>query len=81
MGARSYLSQRYAYTERLGDAVPDYVFAAYDKLLRLGLFRSKRKRKGARDDTSAGLVLVTGGASGIGAAASRRLPARGCGRS
>lgn len=40
MGARGYLSRRYAYTEGSAHAVPDYVLSAYDKLLRLGLFKA-----------------------------------------
>ncbi len=49
MGARSYLSQRYAYGEDGSvAAVPEHVFAAYDKLIRSGLFRSKRKRTGSK---------------------------------
>ena len=39
MGARGYLSRRYAYTEGSAHAVPDYVISAYEKLLGSGLFR------------------------------------------
>jgi AcrR family transcriptional regulator len=42
MGARSYLSRRYAYGEGSADAVPDHVFTAYEKLLSGGLFRPRR---------------------------------------
>ena len=45
MGARSYLCQRYAYTEGSTHAVPEYVISAYEKLLGSGLFR----RPAARD--------------------------------
>lgn len=38
MGARSYLSWRYAYTEGGVSPAPDQVYSAYDKLLRSGLF-------------------------------------------
>jgi hypothetical protein len=38
MGARGYLSRRYAYTEGSAHAVPDYVISAYEKLLGAGLF-------------------------------------------
>lgn len=39
MGARSYLSRRYATAGEEGAAVPDHVVSAYEKLLRGGLFR------------------------------------------
>jgi AcrR family transcriptional regulator len=39
MGARGYLSRRYAYSEGAAHAVPDYVISAYEKLLRAGLFK------------------------------------------
>jgi AcrR family transcriptional regulator len=45
MGARGYLSRRYAYTEGSAHAVPDYVISAYEKLLGSGLFR----KSGTRD--------------------------------
>lgn len=37
MGARGYLSRRYAYAEGGATAVPDHVVTAYEKLLRHGL--------------------------------------------
>ena len=45
MGARGYLSRRYAYTEGAAHAVPEYVISAYEKLLGSGLFR----KGGTRD--------------------------------
>ncbi len=39
MGARGYLSRRYAYSEGTAHPVPDYVFSAYEKLLGAGLFK------------------------------------------
>lgn len=42
MGARSYLSRRYANGEGSADAAPDYVFTAYEKLLSGGLFKPRR---------------------------------------
>ena len=47
MGARGYLSRRYAYTEGSAHAVPDHVISAYEKLLGSGLFRKGRVRKKA----------------------------------
>jgi AcrR family transcriptional regulator len=44
MGARGYLSRRYAYTEGAAHAVPDYVISAYEKLLGSGLFHKNGKR-------------------------------------
>ncbi|MCR4522211.1 TetR/AcrR family transcriptional regulator [Bosea sp. 47.2.35] len=38
MGARGYLSRRYAYGEDGPQAVPDHVFSAYEKLISVGLF-------------------------------------------
>lgn len=38
MGARGYLSRRYAYTEGSAHAAPDYVMTAYEKLMTRGLF-------------------------------------------
>lgn len=40
MGARGYLSQRYAYADHAVTAVPDWVMTAYGKLLANGLFRA-----------------------------------------
>ncbi|MDA8249275.1 MAG: TetR/AcrR family transcriptional regulator [Rhodospirillales bacterium] len=39
VGARAYLSRRYAYAEGGVDAVPDHVLSAYAKLVTEGLFR------------------------------------------
>jgi AcrR family transcriptional regulator len=47
MGARGYLSRRYAYTEGSTHAVPEYVISAYEKLLGSGLFH--KSRGAARD--------------------------------
>jgi hypothetical protein len=48
MGARGYLSRRYAYSEGAAHSVPDYVISAYEKLLCAGLFkRSAAKGDGA----------------------------------
>lgn len=44
MGARSYLSWRYAYTEGGVSPVPHQVYSAYDKLLRSGLFTGRARR-------------------------------------
>lgn len=38
MGARGYLSRRYAYGEDGPQAVPEHVFSAYEKLISAGLF-------------------------------------------
>jgi AcrR family transcriptional regulator len=46
MGARGYLSRRYAYTEGSVHAAPDYVVSAYEKLLGSGLFRNPRAKSG-----------------------------------
>jgi len=43
MGARSYLSWRYAYTQGGVSPVPDQVYSAYEKLLRSGLFVNPRQ--------------------------------------
>ena len=45
MGARGYLSRRYAYSEGAAHAVPNYVISAYEKLLGSGIFR----KGGTRD--------------------------------
>jgi AcrR family transcriptional regulator len=45
MGARGYLSRRYAYSEGAAHAVPDYVISAYEKLLRAGLFKAPVRSK------------------------------------
>ena len=45
MGARGYLSRRYAYSEGAAHAVPNYVISAYEKLLGSGIFR----KSGTRD--------------------------------
>jgi AcrR family transcriptional regulator len=42
MGARSYLSQRYAYSASRVTTVPEYVLSAYEKLMSGGLFTSSR---------------------------------------
>jgi AcrR family transcriptional regulator len=42
MGARGYLSRRYAYTEGAAHPVPDHVISAYEKLLGAGLFTKPR---------------------------------------
>jgi AcrR family transcriptional regulator len=39
MGARGYLSRRYAYSEGEAHPVPDHVISAYEKLLGAGLFK------------------------------------------
>jgi AcrR family transcriptional regulator len=39
MGARGYLSRRYAYSEGATHPVPEYVISAYEKLLGSGLFK------------------------------------------
>jgi hypothetical protein len=38
MGARGYLSRRYAYAEGSAQSVPEHVISAYEKLLTRGLF-------------------------------------------
>jgi AcrR family transcriptional regulator len=38
MGARGYLSRRYAYGDDGPQAVPEHVFSAYEKLISIGLF-------------------------------------------
>ena len=50
MGARGYLSRRYAYSEGSVHAIPEYVVSAYEKLLRSGLFR--RPGSGPRKDSN-----------------------------
>jgi len=47
LGARAYLSRRYAYGEGGTQAVPEYVLTAYAKLVTEGLFRSPEKEPGA----------------------------------
>ena len=54
MGARGYLSRRYAYRKGAANTVPQYVISAYEKLLGSGLFRQsaehrKRPAGGATD--------------------------------
>ncbi len=48
LGARAYLSRRYAYAETGFHPIPDYVLSAYDKLLRNGLFRAAHGEARAR---------------------------------
>ena len=45
MGARSYLSRRYARGADESEPVPAAVFSAYEKLMRGGLFKSRRDEK------------------------------------
>jgi AcrR family transcriptional regulator len=47
LGARGYLSRRYAYRGKRVREVPEHVFTAYDKLLTAGLF-GQEKRPAAR---------------------------------
>lgn len=55
MGARGYLSRRYAYTEGSAHAVPAYVLTAYEKLLCAGLFKAPRVPTEARFEASSAL--------------------------
>jgi AcrR family transcriptional regulator len=45
MGARGYLSRRYAYTEGSAHAVPEYVISAYEKLMTRGLYGPSSREK------------------------------------
>jgi AcrR family transcriptional regulator len=53
LGARGYLSRRYAYRGKRVSEVPEHVFTAYDKLLTSGLF-GHEKRIAARPGRTAG---------------------------
>lgn len=44
MGARGYLSLRYAYADGVVTTVPDHVISAYEKLITRGLFRQHKRK-------------------------------------
>lgn len=52
MGARGYLSLRYAYPAGVASPVPDHVVTAYEKLITRGLFESGGRRKTRKTRTS-----------------------------
>lgn len=49
MGARSYLSRRYAHDKDAVEPVPAAVFSAYEKLVSSGLFKRRGEAKGRTD--------------------------------
>ena len=74
MGARGYLSRRYSYVGGSVTAVPEHVISAYQKLVTRGLFNHPKR---ATTMTAEGIVLVTGGSRGIGAATATLLAEQG----